>query len=45
MIVVDEVAEHVYVDNGTHDGLRVISFIKPIPKTEGGELDLTFQYF
>lgn len=45
MIEVDEVAEHVWVDNNTTEGLRVVSFIKPDPKIEGSELSMDIKYF
>lgn len=45
MIEVDEDFEHVFVDNNTIEGLRVVSFAKPDPKIEGSELSMDIKYF
>jgi len=45
LIEVDDKYEHVYVDNNTITGLRVVSFLKDEPKLEDGKIVFELKYF
>ena len=45
MIEDDGKFEHIYVDNKTIDGLRLVSFQKPLPTLQGEEINVDLKYF
>ena len=45
MIEEDEKYQHVFVDNNTINGLRVVSFLKEEPKIEDGKLTFELKYY